>query len=166
MAGVKRCSPARAGPALLAQEAVAVHQAAGALASVGRNPNQIARALNAGDNVELEDFEITLEALRERVAVVGGRIGRCLWRMPGETARPGAPCRTNPIKVGALSRPASDDLCAGYFGAAGVVGGDAAGAGIGVTVEVASGAGVIAGAAAAVAVGAILASASVLPVTM
>ncbi|MBT9444108.1 MAG: plasmid mobilization relaxosome protein MobC [Hyphomonadaceae bacterium] len=37
---------ARAGPALLPQEAIAVHRAAGALGPVGRNLNQIARALN------------------------------------------------------------------------------------------------------------------------
>ncbi len=62
---------ARTGPALLAQEAVAVHVAAGALASVGRNLNQIARALNGGDDVDAADFDVTLEAIRERVALLG-----------------------------------------------------------------------------------------------
>ena len=69
---------ARAGPALLAQEAVAVHRAAGALAAVGRNLNQIARALNGGDDVDAADLDVTLEAIRERVELLGDAHGALL----------------------------------------------------------------------------------------
>ncbi len=62
---------ARAGPALLAQEAVAVHRAAGALAAVGRNLNQIARALNEGRDVEADDFMAVLDDLVQRVEETG-----------------------------------------------------------------------------------------------
>lgn len=58
---------ARAGPALLAQEAVAVHRAAGALAAVGRNLNQIARALNEGREVEADHFVVVFDELVRRV---------------------------------------------------------------------------------------------------
>ncbi|KAF0174900.1 MAG: hypothetical protein FD124_2740 [Alphaproteobacteria bacterium] len=52
---------ARRGPALLPQEAVAVHRAAGALGAVGRNLNQIARALNQDETAVAADVRESLE---------------------------------------------------------------------------------------------------------
>jgi len=58
---------ARAGPALLAQEAVAVHRAATELAGVGRALTQIGRRLGEYPADAASDMALTLEALRERV---------------------------------------------------------------------------------------------------
>lgn len=58
---------ARAGPALLAQEAIAVHRAAGALAAVGRNLNQIARALNGDGDVRTAEIVDLVEAVAGHV---------------------------------------------------------------------------------------------------
>lgn len=57
---------ARQGPALLAQEAVAVHRAATELAAVGRALSQIGRRFRADDSAAQSDLALTLEALRER----------------------------------------------------------------------------------------------------
>jgi hypothetical protein len=58
---------ARAGPALLAQEAVAVHRAATELAAVGRALTQIGRRLDEDSARMASDLTVTLEALRTRV---------------------------------------------------------------------------------------------------
>lgn len=55
---------AREGPALLPQEAVAVYRAVGALGPIGRNLNQIARAVNP------QSVPPDLRATIEEVAVV------------------------------------------------------------------------------------------------
>lgn len=57
----------RVEPALLAQEAVAVHRAAGALGAIGRNLNQIARALNEGRDVDVDDLMAMFGDLLQRV---------------------------------------------------------------------------------------------------
>lgn len=58
---------ARTGPALLAQEAVAVHRAATELAAVGRALTQIGRRLDDDSDQVGSDLALTLEALRDRV---------------------------------------------------------------------------------------------------
>lgn len=62
---------ARVEPALLAQEAVAVHRAAGALGAIGRNLNQIVRALNERRDVEVDDLMAMFGDLLQRVEESG-----------------------------------------------------------------------------------------------
>ncbi|MBT9446704.1 MAG: plasmid mobilization relaxosome protein MobC [Hyphomonadaceae bacterium] len=68
---------ARVEPALLAQEAVAVHRAAGALGAIGRNLNQIVRALNERRDVEVDDLMAMFGDLLQRVEE-SGRAHRAL----------------------------------------------------------------------------------------